>query len=175
MSKQASVGLHTITELVGLAAVILTLVFVGFELRQNTRAVESSATQEVHANFASWYASLQSDPELLMITVKGMQDYGALDVREKGQFIAVFMVFTSNCQTAFYKWRDGLLDEELWNGWRQLSLNFFSTNGGKDFWDERSYMFGAGFRDFVNREIIPAKPNPKAKPWGAYSLDDDQG
>ena len=170
MSKSYAVKLSTITELVGLIAVILTLVFVGFELRQNTRAVESSATQEVHANFSSWYASLQSDPELLAITVKGMQDYDSLTVTEKGQFIAVFMVFTSNCQTAFYKWREGLLDEELWNGWRQLSLNFFSTSGGNDFWSERSYMFGEGFRNFVDREIIPAQPNPKAKPWGAYSI-----
>lgn len=173
MSQRHPVGLQTITELVGLVAVIVTLVFVGFELRQNTRAVESSATQEVHANFSGWYASLQSDPDLLMITLKGMQDYGSLDVTEKGQFIAVFMVFVSNCQTAFYKWRDGLLDEELWSGWRQLSLNFFSTSGGKDFWAERSYMFGEGFREFVDREIIPAKPNPEAKPWGAYSLDED--
>jgi hypothetical protein len=164
----------TFSELIGLAAIILTLVFVGFELRQNTRAVESSATQEVHANFSSWYESLQSDPELLMITVKGMQDYGALDTAEKAQFIAVFMVFSSNCQTAFYKWRDGLLDDELWAGWRALSLNFFSTAGGKGFWAERSYMFGSGFRDFVDGEIMTASPDPRAKPWGAYSLDDDR-
>lgn len=170
MSSNKSFSLSTITELVGLVAVLITLVFVGFELRQNTKAVESSATQEVHANFASWYASLQDDPELLMITVRGMQDYGALNVAEKSQFIAVFMVFSSNCQTAYYKWRDGLLDEELWSGWRELSLNFFSTAGGKAFWDERSYMFGSGFRQFVDTEIMTSQPNPKAKPWGAYSI-----
>lgn len=159
------------SELVGLSAVLLTLIFVGFELRQNTRAVESSATQEVHANFASWYESLQGDPALLMITVKGMQDYGSLTTAEKAQFIAVFMVFSSNCQTAYYKWRDGLLDEELWGGWRALSQNFFSTAGGKAFWEERSYMFGSGFRDFVYNEVMLAAPNPKAKPWGAYSIE----
>ena len=165
-------SLSTATELLGLVAVLITLVFVGFELRQNTKAVESSATQEVHANFAAWYASLQGDPELLMITVKGMQDYGALDVAERGQFIAVFMVFSSNCQTAYYKWREGLLDEELWGGWRELSLNFFSTAGGKVFWEERSYMFGSSFRQFVDTEIMTSQPNSRAKPWGAYSLED---
>ncbi|GAB5412583.1 MAG: hypothetical protein Cons2KO_01860 [Congregibacter sp.] len=169
---QANFNWKTLSELVGLLAVVVTLVFVGFELRQNTRAVESSATQEVHANFASWYESLQSDPELLLITVKGMQDYGSMNTAEKAQFIAVFMVFSSNCQTAYYKWRDGLLDEELWSGWRALSQNFFSTAGGKAFWGERSYMFGAGFQDFVNNDIMLAKPNPNAKPWGAYTIDE---
>jgi hypothetical protein len=101
------------SELIGLSAVVITLVFVGFELRQYTRAVESSATREVHANFSSWYASLQRAPELLLTTVKGMQDYSALNTAEKAQSIGLFMVFSSNCQTAFYKWRDGLLDEEL--------------------------------------------------------------
>jgi hypothetical protein len=164
----------TFSELIGLGAVIVTLIFVGFELRQNTRAVESSATQEVHSNFANWYASLQGDPELLLITVKGMQDYTSLNTAEKAQFIAVFMVFSSNCQTAFYKWRDGLLAEELWGGWRALSLNFFSTAGGKAFWEERSYMFGAGFREFIDRDVMTDTPNPLAKPWGAYSIDDNQ-
>ena len=172
MSGNRLLSLKTFTEFVGGLAVVVTLVFVGFELRQNTRAVESAATQEVHANFSSWYASLQSDPELLMITVKGMQDYSALEAAERAQFIAVFMVFSSNCQTAFYKWRDGLLDEELWSGWRQLSRNFFSTPGGKAFWSDRSYMFGSGFREFIDTEVIPSKPNPKAKPWGAFSIDD---
>lgn len=171
MKDAKAFSLSNITELVGLVAVLVTLVFVGFELRQNTKAVESSATQEVHANFAAWYASLQSDPELLMITVQGMQDYGSLDVAQRSQFIAVFMVFTSNCQTAFYKWREGLLDDELWSGWRELSLNFFSTAGGKAFWEDRSYMFGSGFREFVDNEIMTSKPNPKARPWGAYSID----
>jgi hypothetical protein len=69
------------------------------------------------------------------------------------------------------KWRDGLLDDELWSGWRELSLNFFSTAGGKAFWEDRSYMFGSGFREFVDQEIMTSNPNPKAKPWGAYSID----
>jgi len=168
---RAALEWKTFSELTGLAAVVVTLVFVGFELRQNTRAVESSATQEVHSNFSSWYASLQSDPELLLITVKGMQAYSSLDTAEKAQFIAVFMVFSSNCQTAYYKWRDGLLDEELWGGWRALSHNFFSTAGGKSFWGERSYMFGAAFRDFIDTDIMAKGPDPRAKPWGAYSID----
>ena len=82
-SMRMSLEWKTFSELIGLAAIVVTLVFVGFELRQNTRAVESSATQEVHANFASWYESLQSDPELLLITVKGMQDYSSLSTAEK--------------------------------------------------------------------------------------------
>ena len=87
-----------ISEVVGTIAVILTLIFVGLEVRQNTSAVESAAAQAVHENFAGWYASLQNEPELFEISIKGMKDYNSLSEVEKGQFIAMFSLKTGNLE-----------------------------------------------------------------------------
>ncbi len=161
-----------VAEIAGTAAVIFTLVFVGLEVRQNTRAVESSAAQAVHENFASWYASVQSDPELFEISIRAMQDYSSVSELEKGQFIAMFMAFSSHTQNAFYKWEEGSLSPELWRGWEQVSMNFYGTPGGREFWKERGYMFGEAYRSYVQTEILQAKPNPKAKPWGAFEIEE---
>ncbi len=160
-----------IAEIVGTLAVIVTLVFVGLQVRQNTLAVESAAAQAVHENFAGWYTSVQNEPALFQLSVKGMKDYSSLSETEKGQFIAMFMAFCSHSQNAFYKWKDGSLSSELWNGWELVSMNFFSTPGGKAFWKERGYLFGSGFRTYIESEVLTAKPNPQAKPWGAFEID----
>jgi len=160
-----------VAEIVGTLVVIVTLVFVGLQVRQNTLAVESAAAQAVHENFAGWYTSLQSEPVLFEISVKGMQNYSSLNEVEKAQFIAMFMAFCSHSQNAYYKWKDGSLSLELWRGWKLVSMNFFSTSGGKAFWIERGYLFGAGFRSYIEGEVLTAKPHSQAKPWGAFKID----
>jgi len=161
---------HKLSELLAALAVVVSLVFVGLEVRQNTTAVQSSAAQSVHDNFATWYSSIQGDGELLEITTRGMQNYGSLNSTEKGQFIAVFMSFSSHTQNAFYKWKEGSLTPELWRAWELVSMNFFSTPGGKAFWSERGYMFADAFQDYIGLDLMARKPHEKAKPWGAFEL-----
>lgn len=161
---------HKLAELLAALAVIISLVFVGLEVRQNTTAVQSSAAQAVHENFAAWYASIQSDSTLLEITTRGMQEYNSLSPTEKGQFIAVFMSFSSHTQNAFYKWLEGSLSPELWRGWELVSMNFFSTQGGKSFWNERGYMFADAFQEYIGSDLMNRQPHEKAKPWGAFEI-----
>ena len=172
MSKLKLSDWSNITDIIGTAVVIITLIFVGLQVRQNTSAVQSSAAQAVHDNFATWYTSLQSEPKLIDITVKGFKNYQSLTETEKGQFIATMMAFCSYSQNAFYKWKEGSLAPELWRGWEFVSMNLFSTPGGKEFWEERSYLFGAAFRKYVEEEIMTRKPHPQAKPWGAFKVDE---
>jgi hypothetical protein len=164
---------HKLTELLAAIAVIVSLIFVGLEVRQNTIAVQSAAAQSVHENFTNWYTSLQSDDSLIAITTRGMQDYEGLNTTEKGQFIAVFMNFSSHTQNAFYKWQEGLLPPERWRAWEFVAMNFFSTSGGQAFWNERGYMFGDAFQDYIINDLMNRKPHEKAKPWGAFEMHNE--
>lgn len=159
-----------LADIAGAGGVIGSLIYVAFQIRKNTAAVRSAAAQAVHDNYSAWYSSVQSDPSLLAISIKGMRDYSSLSEVEKSQFIAMFMAFSSYSQNAFFKWRDGSLSGELWQGWELLTMNFISTPGGKEFWKERGYVFGDSYRRHVESEIMPRKPHPEAKPWGAFKI-----
>ena len=148
--------------LIGAIGVIISLVYVGRQLRQQ-------GAQTVHDNFSGWYTSVQGDPELLAISIKGMQDYVSLTQIEKAQFIAMFMAFTSHSQNAFYKLKDGSLSPDLWRCWEYVSMNFLATPGGKAFWDERGYMFSDRYRAHV-KQVVVQKLHPAAKPWGAFDI-----
>ena len=152
------------SELIGAVGVILSLVYVGRQLRQ-------AGAQTVHDNFSSWYSSIQGDPDLLALSIKGMKDYASLTEVEKGRFIAMFMAFTSHSQNAFYKLKDGSLSPDLWRCWEFVSMNFLATPGGKGFWDERGYMLSDKYRGHVEN-IIMKQPHPSAKPWGAFDIGD---
>lgn len=164
-----------IAEIIGATAVVVSLIFVGLQISQNTAATRASASQAVHSAFADWYQSVQSDPDLLSLSTRGMQDYGSLSPTEKSQFIALFMSFSLDTQDAFYKWRDGSLDPELWRTWELVSMNLYSTPGGKAFWKERSYLFADSYRDFIQNDLMLREVHPDARPWGADILNDEQG
>jgi hypothetical protein len=158
--------LANLGQIIGAIAVVISLFYVGHQIRQNTNAVRSATAQVVHEHFASWYHLLANDAELSQVAVNGLRDYFSLSETEKARFIA----FLSYSQNAFLKWREKMLEPPLWMGWELLIMNLVSSPGGKEFWKERGYLFGEEFRRHVEDDLIKRTPHPDAKPMGAFSI-----
>ncbi|MEH6638315.1 MAG: hypothetical protein V7717_03470 [Porticoccaceae bacterium] len=161
-------------EIIGALAVVISLFYVAYQLRQSTKAVESATAQSVHENYAAWYHLLASDADISRIATNGLRDYMSLSEVEKGRFVAIFMAFLSYSQNAFFKWREGALPAKLWVGWELLMVNLVSSRGGQVFWEERKYLFGKEFCSHVENDIMKREPHPNAKPMGAFSLTEEK-
>jgi hypothetical protein len=70
------------------------------------------------------------------------------------------MSFLSYSQNAFLKWRQKLLAPELWLGWEFVIMNLVCAPGGKAFWKDRGYMFGEGFRRYVENDLRKGSRTP---------------
>jgi hypothetical protein len=162
--------LGSIGELVGAIATVATLAYLAIQIRGSTRAVRSASAQAVHESFATWYRMLATDGELTDLTTKGLRDYSSLSESERGRFVSVAMAIVLCAQDAFIKWREGSLSPELWSGWEFVVMNLLLTPGGKGFWKERGYLFGAQFREHIENDIMKREPHPDARPLGAFSL-----
>jgi len=163
-------AIASIAEIAGGVAVVISLIYVGLQVRQNTAAIQSATAQAVHDNYAAWYINLSNDATLNDLVIKGLKDYSSLDSTEKARFIDTFMAFSSYSQNAFYQWKQGSLSPQLWLGWESLIMNLVGTPGGKDFWRERGYTFGSEYRDYVVNVIMEKAPHPEARPLGAFKL-----
>jgi hypothetical protein len=159
-----------LAQVIGALAVVISLFYVGFQIKRNTSAVRSATAQAVHDNYADWYMNLMGDAELNRVALKGLKDYSSLDETEKAQFIETFMAFTSFSQNAFYQWREKALSSPLWVCWESLVINLLSSPGGKEFWKERGYIFGSEYREYVEKTIMTRKPHPEARPFGAFKI-----
>lgn len=162
--------LANLGQIVAAVGVVISLFYVGYQIRQNTSAVRSAAAQTVHEHFARWYQLVADDAELARITAGGLRDYSSLNEQERTRFIAAFMAFLSYSQNAFLKWREGSLEPQLWLGWEQVMMNLFGAPGGKSFWEERSYMFGEKFRRYIETDLMQRTPHPDARPLGAFNI-----
>jgi hypothetical protein len=165
LNDRANIG-----QVIGAIAVVISLIYVALQIRQNTNAVRSATAQTVHEHFAKWYHLVAADDELAQIVPKGLRDYGSLSEKERVRLVATFMAFLSYSQNAFLKWREGLLAPSLWRGWELVIMNLVCAPGGKAFWKERAYMFGDEFRRYIEADLMKREPHPDAKPMGAFSI-----
>ena len=95
--------LANLGQIIGAVAVVVSLIYVALQIRQNTNAIRSAAAQTVHEHFASWYRLVAADPDLSQIVVNGLRDYSSLSEMQRARFIATYMVFVSYSQNAFLK------------------------------------------------------------------------
>ena len=69
--------LRGVLELIGSGAVLLGLIFVGLELRQNTAAVEAASLQSQTDASTEFLTLVASDGELARIWIEAPRDPGA--------------------------------------------------------------------------------------------------
>jgi hypothetical protein len=160
----------SVGELVAAIATVVTLVYLAIQIRSNTIATRSAAAQSVHEAFTTWYRLLAADGSLGRLLTQGLRNYSSVPEADKPRFVAVCMAFSFCAQDAFIKWRQGSLSPELWRGWELVFMNLVHSPGGKEFWDERGYLFGDRFREHVEKDLMKRKPHPLAKPLGAFPI-----
>jgi hypothetical protein len=76
----------TIAELIGITAVVASMVFVGYEIRQNTSQLQADGARSVTELVNHLNAGIFSDATLAEILKRGTRDLGALDEIERARF-----------------------------------------------------------------------------------------
>jgi len=116
-----------VSELVASAAVVVSLVFLSYEVRENTRAIEGTAFQElIHASDASLLA-VATDSALASIWNRGAE-YDSLSPSDQARFFALTRVFWRNYENAYLQYRRGLINPEEWGVYFGLACESKSTS-----------------------------------------------
>ncbi|MBL4869322.1 MAG: hypothetical protein JKX72_00035 [Robiginitomaculum sp.] len=108
-----------VAEIVGGVAIVLSLAFVGFQIRQgseqtelNTRAVEVSAYQDLISQMNNMYLELLGDSEMNDLVFMFMTNELVPDEQQRRQlFIYMGYVFR-HAEMAYYQFSRGLISEE---------------------------------------------------------------
>jgi len=70
--------IHQVGELIAAVAVVISLIFVGYEVRQNNERQIQATTQTMVSDYASGLLAVANDAELACIYVRGTADYLSL-------------------------------------------------------------------------------------------------
>jgi hypothetical protein len=90
-----------IGELIGGIAIIISLLYVGLQIRQYSGALRSTTAQAAIQMAEATYAPILSNPDLAEISIRGLKDPAALTEVEMGRFNAQFHNVFFRCKTGF--------------------------------------------------------------------------
>ncbi|MGH0032974.1 MAG: hypothetical protein ACQGVC_24545 [Myxococcota bacterium] len=147
-------AIGAIGEVVGAAGVIVTLGFLAFQLRQNTRALRaesfSSALNMVHrpTSFIIEHADVAD------IQVRGYQSFAALDPVEQMRFHYLNVQRMHSIETMFQYRQAGAMDRPTYEAAHRLLERAATQPGFREWWRARSGgLFTDEFNAMVSRVI----------------------
>lgn len=145
-------------------AVVVSLLYLAKEVRQNSRGLaltqELTGAQITNANCLA----IATDPEFAGLYRRALADFDCLDADEKfraGQFLmGVFYGF----QSAHYGYMVArTADKTTWVGHRALLGSLLHTPGAKSWWEGHRALFAPAFRDYVDGALLEAKASSDDK------------
>jgi len=158
-------ALYYVSQIIAVAAVLASLIFVGVQIRQNTRQAKAAAAQSVYENYAGWYMWAGEDMNRAVIGIKGFKDIDSLSDEENSIFMATFMAQFAYVQSAFYLWQDGSLKDEIWRSMEATLATVFNTPGGKAFWQRRRFSFTEAFVAHIEANVMNRPLPDGMRPW----------
>ena len=144
--------IHKIGELAAAIAVVLTLLFVGYEVQQNSLAQKQLATRSLVKDWSDAVATLE-DPEMACLSHRLATDPTNLTVREAGQIETAFWRIYKAHEELQAQYEQGMIDESVWNGFRRTARDTLSTSGMRLWWRSYRDLYSERFRGYIDQLI----------------------
>jgi hypothetical protein len=120
MSDWGSAKLKAVIEIGGAIAVLIGLIFVGVELRQNTATVEAATFQSLTDASSDWLMMVAADPDLLNAWTIGSADPEQLDAADSTRYFLMSRSFWVRMQNVYSQWERGTLSNDDWQFYDEI-------------------------------------------------------
>jgi len=143
-------------EFVGAFGVVLSLMFVGYSIVQNTKATQAQTRHAITQSFMSIAEIISERPEAFALGLSSNpKDFDQLPAGDKAYFIASIFGLFKYYELMFMEYKDGNTDEVSWNAWSRHMLMQFHQPGVRAWWALRETTFHPEFRRFLNESERP--------------------
>lgn len=127
--------LGAIGELVGGAAVIVSLLYLAVQIRHGLRGYQSNITQQITNHFSNIQLEIARDAELAEAWMKATSGVPLSDV-ERARMRHIVSSYMIGFENMFYQYRQGMLYEEAWWARRRIMGTTLTLPGAKEWWDD---------------------------------------
>ena len=153
--------LGNIGEFAGAIGVIVTLIYLAAQIRQNTRSVRASSYHAVVTNLSNLSANMGRDASVADLVVRGQSDLQALSPTEQRQFAFLLVSVFRNFENLFYQFNQNMVDEVVWAGWKHRIIRYFWQSGVQAWWPTWRDDCHPAFKEFLENS---ARPNAATGP-----------
>jgi hypothetical protein len=139
-----------LSQIIGAVAVVASLIFVGVQLRQNTKAILAQTSQAHAMGYQQIIAGISDNGEFARIWRIGLSDFRSLDADQAARFLAFTSTLFRFYESSQVQMLRGSLDAEHWHTIEQQVADLATQPGVQAWWTLRRHWHSARFRDWID-------------------------
>ena len=145
--------LGNIGEFIAAVAVVVSLIYLAAQIRQNTKSVRAAALQDVIGASTTFLRDVFRDADLTRIWFSGADDLKSVNGIDRQRFHFLIVAYFRQAENMHSQSRKGLLKDDDWEGLRDSVFEGASRPGMRAWWKANSFRFNPDFREFVEEEL----------------------
>ena len=161
-------AMAAIGEILGAAAVAVTLVNLAIQTRHARRVAEASAPQWIADSFRHHGSPFEADPSFASLFRHGINDWESLDRNQQTLLHNHLAQNLLHADAVLTLQRKGLVTEIEASVWVNDALACIITPGGARWWEEVGGIFPPQLREVLQSRL--ADPETLPHPWTAASF-----
>jgi len=151
MSNAQQKRLKGTLEVIGLVAVLASLLFVGVELRQNTAAIQSQTSQDLMDSAHETLDAIITNAEFAEFILNAERSLADLSEVDRYRYRWYVHRDFDIWEQAFYEHAEGTLNDRLWRAYDKGSRAYFCQPAPAEIWREIKFSFGVEFREHLDK------------------------
>ena len=139
---------RTIVEIFGLTSVIGSLIFVGVEISQNTKAVRGATHQSVSDQVSEYYLTIASDKRLADLAALSRTNGISRDEFSEGDRLSldlVIMTGVRRIENIYMQHKNGILGDDAF---KMIGMDSYRSDYVIDVWNSWKSGFDSDFISF---------------------------
>jgi hypothetical protein len=143
-------AIYQLAQIIGSMAVVMSLVFVGLELRRNTRVTRAASHHAVTGSLNDLNMFWAGNANVTTIWLAGLSDRSALPPEERWRFDSMLRSYLHVCETMFIQAALGAGDEGIVTAEENGIKQVFTSQGARDWWKDNPYGYSTSFRTYID-------------------------
>jgi hypothetical protein len=158
-----------IGEIVGAAAVVITLAFLVLQIRQSTQAARAESLSTALGTHVHQIALLTATEDAAALFRSFCQGYSNLSLDDRGRMHSAMLDRLASFNQVARLHEAGLLDDNEFAAMRRTFVSILRTRGGREWWTAYRHMVPDDLNEVVSNLIddpqIDARPITEEQPW----------
>ena len=145
-----------IGEVIGAVAIVFSLIYVAFELRQNTEATQAATFQQMVQLSTTSLVTMASNAEMSDILRRGIQNPDALTDQERFRFFLINRAQWRAMEAAYFQRQHGVLGDPEWHSYKTLMCGELrAVMGHEASWDAHRRVLSPDFVVLIENCVEP--------------------
>ena len=142
-----------IAEVIAAVAIVISLIFVGLEIRENTRVTILTSDRAIDQQNLALNLSITNSADFADIIVRGEVDRSSLSDAERARFDNYNFSRFGAYENVIANYGDDLMPEEEYQVWSEHFQYRFGKPGYRDFWLEYRSGYFPNFRVWADEQF----------------------